>query len=59
MRFVCGFVAYRYVPDFRKEVGDFFVNGGVCESENMDDMLYRGLGHTRSGAIIFAIRTGF
>ena len=25
MRALCGFVAYRYVPDFYKEIGDFFV----------------------------------
>ena len=27
MRALCGFVAYRYIPDFYKEVGDFFVSG--------------------------------
>ena len=24
MRALCGFVAYRYIPDFYKEIGDFF-----------------------------------
>ena len=41
------FIAYSYVPDFRKEVGDFFWESEVCvESKNMDldNMLYRGFG---------------
>ena len=25
MRALCGFVAYRYIPDFYKEVGDFLL----------------------------------
>ena len=56
------FIAYSYVPDFYKEVGDFFWESEVCvEFENMDldNMLYRGLDHTCSGAIVFAICAGF